>query len=106
MSYPTVPAGIVLTPKDHSVYVGDTLVLSCVAYGLPLPAIIWLKGGEALLNGSVSENEVVTSHVTFVRSILQLCALQLPEQNEYACQATNAISTANGSFVLSVKGNN
>ena len=104
MSYPTVPASIVVSPKDHSVYVGDTVVLSCVTYGLPLPTIIWLKGGQPLLNGSLSESELVTPHVTFVRSILQLCALKLPDQNEYTCQATNALSIANISFALSVKG--
>ena len=99
-----MPAAIAVFPEDSSVYVGDTIVLSCVAYGLPLPSIMWLKGGDPLVNVTLNENELVTPHVTFVRSTLQLCAVQLPDHTQYTCQANDNDSAADASFAMSVRG--
>jgi len=100
----TAPAAIAVFPEDSSVYVGDTTILSCVAYGLPLPTITWLKEEQPLVNVTVSEGELVTPHVTFARSTLQLCAVQLPDHTHYTCQATSNFSAANATFSVSVKG--
>ena len=99
-----MPAAIAVFPEDSSVYVGDSIILSCVAYGLPLPTITWLKGGESLVNVTLRDSELVTPHVTFTRSTLQLCAVQLPDSTQYTCQATNNFSAVDASFSMSVKG--
>ena len=75
-----------------------------MAYGVPLPTITWLKEEQPLVNVTVSESELVTPHVTFARSILQLCAVQLPDHTQYTCQANNNFSAANATFSVSVKG--
>ena len=53
-----------------------------------------------LLNESVVE----TRYVSFVRSTLLLCSLQLNDDDEYACTASNNLSTVQEIFTLNIKG--
>ena len=96
-----------MAPNDTSLYVGETLTLSCVAYGLPLPTITWMRGDQPLdALFLLHESEIVTTHVTFVRSTLQLCSLRLTDEDQYVCTAANNFSSASETFTLRMKGNN
>ena len=94
-----------MAPNDTSLYVGETVVLSCVTYGLPLPTISWTRDGLPLRSPFiVNETEIVSDHVTFLRSTLVLCALRVPDDGQYSCSASNNHSTVQQTFSLTVKG--
>ena len=104
--FSTVPANIAVAPNDTSVYVGDSVSLSCVSYGLPLPTISWTRAGQPLSLHSqlmINETEIMTDHVTFVRSTLILCSLQLTDAGQYTCSTSNNHSTSQETFTISVK---
>ena len=107
--FSTVPANIAVAPNDTSVYVGDSVSLSCVSYGLPLPTVSWTRTGQPLTSLSlhsqlmINETEIVTNHVTFVRSTLVLCSLQLTDAGQYTCSTSNNHSTSQETFTISVK---
>ena len=107
--FSTVPANIAVAPNDTSVYVGDSVSLSCVSYGLPLPTVSWTRAGQPLTSLSlhsqlmINETELMTDHVTFVRSTLILCSLQLTDAGQYTCSTSNNHSTSQETFTISVK---
>lgn len=100
-----VPANIAVVPNDTSLYVGQTVTLSCVGYGLPLPTITWSKDHQPLRAPYLmNESEIVTEHVTFLRSTLTLCSLKLPDDGQYSCSSTNNLSTTLENFTINIKG--
>ncbi|XP_064626718.1 muscle, skeletal receptor tyrosine protein kinase-like isoform X2 [Lineus longissimus] len=50
------PAVIVRGPTDRTVFYGTTLVLACVAMGIPMPEILWLKNGTVIKDGASGYN--------------------------------------------------
>ena len=102
----TVPAAIIGAPNDTNVYIGDTVMLTCIVFGVPLPKITWLKGNQHLANQSVSAAEVKATNLTFRKSTLQLCSVQLTDDSQYSCIADNSFSTAITTFNVNVKGKN
>ena len=94
-----------MAPNDTSAYVGESLTLLCVAYGSPLPTVMWMRNGQPLRQPYLlNETEIVTRHVTFVRSILYLCSLKLADDDQYTCTASNNFSTSMETFALHMKG--
>ena len=71
------------------------LELTCEAYGIPPPDVVWLKDGIALQNipsrrvitvengGSLGELDNLT------RSTLSLSVVELSDAGEYTCRATS-----------------
>lgn len=104
LSLRTVPVQIVIKPADKQLYRNSTVLLTCVAYGLPLPTLTWSKAGNNVTNGTVHNNMVVKSGVTFVRSILQLCNTTVADSGQYTCTAHNEITITSTNFNLNVEG--
>ena len=101
----TVPANVAVAPNDTSAYVGESLILSCVVYGLPLPTVTWTRNDQPLRQPYLlNETEIVTRHVKFVRSILYLCSLKLTDDDQYTCTASNNLSTSMETFALHING--
>ena len=85
---------------------GDTVLLTCVAYGdLPL-SISWSRDGSTLMNDSqritIYEEEVEEGGITFIQSILQICSTEANDAGSYSCTADNAAGNDTASFELTI----
>ena len=79
--------------EDTVALAGNTLLLSCVGYGLPSPELTWSKDGAPLMNGSrtnIYVTEIEVDGVPFVQSLLEICNLDaVNDTGTYNCTATN-----------------
>ena len=89
------PSIVVHPPGETTVDTDNTVEAVCVAYGNPVPWIIWNKAGCTNISCSDSAmvyNEIVTyGDVSFRKSILQLCNVQQIDSSWYSCTAFNGI---------------
>ena len=89
--------------------------LTCEAYGLPLPDVIWLNNGLVLHN--ITGRRVITVEGrgslgglgNLTRSTLSLSVVQLSDAGEYTCRATSGnvspiLGTTAWIFMLQVTG--
>ena len=84
----TVVPQIVIHPNDTEVLAGNTLLLSCTGYGIPLPSIVWGKDGQRLDSDSQRsswEEMVIVGNHTFRRSYLQICGSVELDSGDYSC---------------------
>ena len=93
-----------ITPDDRQFYVNSTVLLTCVAYGTPLPAITWSKGGSSLTDVTVYNDVVVKSRTNFVRSILRFCSTKSTDSGQYTCTADNEFTNDSTTFQLTSQG--
>ena len=85
------PAAIVVRPPALTTApAGQTVRLTCVAYGSPVPSITWTLGDQDLAD-KVTEDIVEVGDTTFRVSVLQLCDITSADAAEYACTATNGV---------------
>ena len=98
------PPELVIVPNSKAVDYNSTVLIACVAYGLPLPSISFTKDGQAVDNSSgllTITNEVVTEGgVEFVQSILEICSTGVENTGVYNCTATNDQGTDSRSWTL------
>ena len=105
--FSVVVAEIVLYPvSQNDVPDGDTVLLTCVAYGdLPL-SISWSREGSVLRNDSqritIFEEEVEEGGITFIQSILQICSTEANDAGVYSCIAENDAGNDTSTFELTV----
>ena len=102
----TDPAAIVVRPPAVSkVLASQTVRLTCVAYGIPLPTITWTanNGGEnlsaqATAAGTSNKVRILSKDVTidgvtvFKVSVLELCGVETNDTKQYRCSADNGVS--------------
>lgn len=73
--------------------------------GDPIPAIDWLRDGSLLENSTdvvISRDLVTEGGVTFSRSILEVCSLDLSDEATYTCVANSSAGEDTASFSLDV----
>lgn len=98
-----VPASLMVYPGDTQVESGSSIALTCVAMGLPLPTVTWLRDGVSLNSGgSINITERVFS-TTFVTSILDLCDTELNDTGLYECVTSNSLGMHSLQFDLTVQ---
>ena len=104
-------AAIVAHPATYSTAItGQSVQMTCVAYGYPIPNVTWKDVTHDLdLSDKVIQNtHVVSANGTvFVVSVLQLCSVTMAQNAEYSCSADNgltgpAIANQSASFLLTV----
>jgi len=103
------PAQVVLHPAiDTQIEAGSTVLLTCVAYGVPLPSLSWSRNGSFL---SLNDSHVTVypqvvadsgSGVVFMKSIVKLCRSQLTDAGIYSCSAENELGMHNFSFQVTI----
>ena len=91
--------------------IGGTTSLTCVAYGEPYPAILWSKDQTVLNNDSrrsITQQLVPEHGVMFVKSMLDICSIEMADAGAYSCTADNGKTRSSTvSFDVTVeKGNN
>ena len=99
---------VVVYPEDTVVLAGDSVLLTCVGYGVPAPSPSWQRNGETIAGeGSgfyLTESIVVVENMVFVRSSLLLCNTSETDTGKYSCSANNSIQgPATKNFSISVQ---
>ena len=98
-----VPEDVVNVTNDNSIF------LTCVASGLPLPVFTWQRrAGMVVTDIENSTTAVINDTVVeiggyqFVQSILLLCSKELSVTAEYSCIASNVIGSVNDTVIIRV----
>lgn len=99
-------------PANTTVPKGSTVEIVCVAYGQPLPSIVWSRNDIANLSDLSSSTSNTVAHVYsevvryggihFLKSILQICKVSVEDDNTYQCIASNNVGT-NDSIIFSLQ---
>lgn len=96
---------IIFQPSDTHVSYGSTVLLTCIVYGDPIPDIYWLNDTSLIANTTdiMVYQEVITDWgVTFSRSILEVCSVDLSDEANYSCAANNSVGDESAFFSLTV----
>ena len=88
------PAAIVVRPPAFStVNSGQTVQMTCVAYGYPIPTVTWTDVSHNLdLSDQVIQKTVTANGTEFLVSVLQLCDVTPDQTAEYSCSADNGLA--------------
>ena len=103
---------IVVVPKPIERHVASQSVqLTCIAYGIPFPNVMWTRLPATNLVASevpvplanITNNMTFTvSNGGFVASTIDLCNVQLSNAGRYRCSASNSLSGSNSSYEFSL----
>ena len=83
------PAEISTGPIDQEVLTGDTVELSCVAFGVPSPNITWSRPGVDDL--TLAGDDRITVFMNGNDSRLTISNVQLSDADVYTCTAYNGV---------------
>jgi len=103
------PATIEIHPNDHvEINAGNSLILTCVGYGVPLPFLYWSRGGRELTNNSrviITEDMALEgdSGVAVVKLSMEICRSGTTDAGFYSCTAVNDVGNSTFMFMLSVR---
>ena len=103
------PARIEIHPNDHiEINAGNSLVLTCVGYGVPLPFVYWSRGDMELANNSrviITKDMTLEddSRVAVVKLSMEICSSRLTDAGVYSCTAVNDVGNNTFTFMLSVR---
>ena len=104
----TEPALVVVYPDDIELLAGDSVILTCVGYGVPAPLVTWQRNGEQIVANSskfrVTETVVIVNDTMFLKSTLLLCNASELDIGDYSCMAGNTVQEpASVTFSVAVK---
>ena len=101
-------AEVLIHPENKSrTDIGMSIFLTCVGYGVPLPALTWKHNEAVVQNGSqFSINEYIVtesqSTATFLLSTLEVCNSELEDAGNFSCHILNALGNEVYTSVLTV----
>ena len=91
-----------LTPNstveaNHS----TSLVLTCVAFGVPVPSVRWeRRDGQSLESANISFESLNLAGTEFVTSTLELCRVEQSDGGLYSCIASNSVGENQYNFTI------
>jgi len=95
---PTITQGSV----DIPAMIGDTVMFTCTATGIPLPTITWMDQDGNLVVGSTTDISDMIIDGTIL-STLTLSNLQDDDFGDYTCSATNMFGSDDTTALLGSK---
>lgn len=81
------------------VLVGDSVSLSCMFDGAPVPMIRWFYNDAELVDDTINNVEVVSEDGW---SVLRLSNVSLENEGNYRCEANNSLGVDSENFFLTV----
>ena len=103
--HPLETAEIVIAHQTSTVLEGNTVLLTCVALGMPNPDVVWQKDGVDLMNSTRNNiyfNQFEVGGVVFVQATLEICSVELGDAGLYSCYASNEYGADTQSFEITV----
>ena len=81
----------------------NTVIFTCVAYGVPHSDVAWSKGGEEVFNTTrMGSTRLEKGGVPFTQAALEICGVELEDAGMYSCQGSNQNGSDTRSFNLTV----
>ena len=78
-----------------------SLVLTCVAFGVPAPSLRWERlDGQSLASANISFERLNLEGTEFVFSTLELCSIQQSDGGLYSCIASNSVGENQYNFTV------
>lgn len=102
VSIATVPAEIIIHPPATGIY-SNSVILTCVGYGSPIPTVTWHRNGAIITNSSgvnIYYSQVTENSITFSHSLLEFCPLLAGQDGMLRCEATNSQGTHGVDFQI------
>ena len=99
------PTIVIQTNTSQPLNRGDTVVLVCVAKGVPHPLIQWYKGVVMLKNDSttfIHNEEFESNGLLYTTSTLGLCSLEKDDIDNYSCQAMNYAGRTSADYEIDI----
>lgn len=84
-----------IEPRHQEVYLGEPVTFKCIADGYPQPKLHWYKGQNQILNPAAS--------FTSGTGVFYIGAVEISDEGEYYCQATNSAGSDSVRTVLFVR---
>lgn len=90
-TYNTTGAGdfeLVVITNHTDLFVGETIILTCVGYGEPDVEITWSRNDQTLINSSlatITESNTSQGGRLLKQSFLQLCDVEMADSGSYIC---------------------
>ena len=109
--FPAVPVNIVISSGDIGIDPGQSVLITCISEGLPVPSVTWVDpDGRILTNRTSSRIKMFESletrqEVNFLRSVLLLCDINRMDSGEYSCIADNTFSNDTATISVCALGN-
>lgn len=101
------PRVVVSSDTTSQVSLNSTALITCIAYGDPVPTITWTKDSMQLMNTTESDDGVIIYNtvesqgdLVFARSVLQVCFVDDDETGVYSCVATSSLGRATQDITL------
>ena len=91
---------------DQTQNEGDTVSFTCQATGEPVPTITWYFNSVQLNEANTMKytTSVMSLNDTTISNMLTIMNVESSDVGTYTCNATNVVSSATSSGVLTVNG--
>ena len=99
-----------IQPESSEFVAGNTVILTCVAYGRPgTPNVTWNQDGYELYPSDsvrIYQEVVEVGGIEFVMSMLEICGISEAEAGLYTCSALvqTGLTTTSSAFWVNVTG--
>ena len=106
-----MPVNIVVSSGDIGIDPGQSVLITCISEGLPVPSVMWVDPDGRILTNRTSprikmfESIETKQGVNFVRSVLLLCDINRMDSGEYSCIADNTFSNDTATTSVCALGN-
>jgi len=105
-----IGSSILVYPEDIFLPVNSTVSLVCIAFGVPVPSVVWSQNGSDLTSNSshfqVEERQFEKRGLYMAKSVLHVCGFSLLLEGMYSCTANNSIREVSITTKVSLKGEN
>ena len=98
---------VAMISNDTTLTLGETALLTCIGYAIPLLEMSWMHNGHTVTNSSTStivEADILLSNARFRQLSLKICGVGPTDSGTYTCTVTNTQIDIDASTELTVSG--